>query len=57
LPQPLGPMIDTNSPVATEKETESKASRGPTPFPGGLKLLRTPRTLSDKACVGVALTT
>ena len=41
LPQPDGPMIETNSPGATENETSSTATISPSPVAKRLVMLRT----------------
>jgi hypothetical protein len=41
LPQPDGPMMDTNSPGATENDTSSTATIASSPVPKRLVMLRT----------------
>src|SRR5215475_3382136 len=56
LPQPDGPMIDTNSPLSTAKETSSTAVSGPSSVANRLVMPRTsssairPAAAREKAC-------
>ena len=48
LPQPEGPITDTNSPWRTSKETLSRANTGPSDV---VKRLETPSTASSGAAM------